>query len=747
MLWPEKTDEQARHLLAVAVYEIRKQLGEAVIVSRGDDLVLDPEAVATDLAAFRDAIEREDFQTAAETYAGPLLDGFHLGGSAPFDHWLEQERNAVARQYCRALEAMAEKREGDADLVGAVDAWRKLAAVDRYNSRVALRLLEALVAAGNRVGALQFARVHAALLGEEFDTEPSAEFQAAVEALQAAEEPDESVTQPAAAGQEVATVAAGAPREDSQPAVEVSAEEPATGNPTAGTEEPTTQAPVLSESGKDRGSRLLMRLAAGAVVVLALAVGVWAWLFAASSEVYIAVLPFEVTGLLGDEEREALMYGLTVETLEALSHVDGVLVPAQSAVFTLKGSSARNAVQSLGVDYLVGGTVRASRDSLRINVDLSNDRGFKEWSRQYERRRGDVFRTSEEIALAVLDEVRFWLRPPDRTAVIDHPDPVAAELFWKGRAAWLERTPGGFQRALRYYEQAVDRDPGYAEAHAAIADVYNLMGAYDYGMIPPDSAYPRARMAATRALSISPNLSDAHAALAMTTFAYDRDWAAADESFREALHLDPRNTQARHWYALFLATRGREAEAMEEIGRALALDSLSPIMHTSRARQHYFRRHYDLARTGYEKALAIDGSFFTALHGLGLVFVKQERFDDALQTYRWAVQRLGGAPPPITLALMGHAHGRAGRPDSARAALGQLEAYRGAGVYVPPEYEALVFVGLGDFDAATEDLRAAYHAGSSAAAYYQIEPILAPLGGHEPFEALCDSIGLPPADV
>jgi DNA-binding SARP family transcriptional activator len=189
LLWPDKDEDQARHLLSVAVYEIRKELGEDVLQSRGDDLVLDATLLGSDLDDLRLAVEEGNLDRATALYAGPFLDGFFLSGSTAFDQWVEQERDRVAHDICGAFEDLAERLEAGGDVLKAVDAWRRLAALDRYNSRIALRLVGALAAAGNRTGALQFARVHVALLQDEFQTEPAPEFMALVESIRSAPAP------------------------------------------------------------------------------------------------------------------------------------------------------------------------------------------------------------------------------------------------------------------------------------------------------------------------------------------------------------------------------------------------------------------------------------------------------------------------------------------------------------------------------------------------------------------------------
>lgn len=175
LLWPDSPTQPARHLLSESLSVLRRELGEDVFVCRGDDLVLNREVVACDLDAFEAAVDRGDLVEAVALYLGPFLDGFYVSEAPDFERWVEGERDRLGRAYAKALEALAEERERSEDLVAAADCWRRLAIHDPYSSRVALRLVQALAAAGEREAALRHAAVHAAFVREELGTEPAAE--------------------------------------------------------------------------------------------------------------------------------------------------------------------------------------------------------------------------------------------------------------------------------------------------------------------------------------------------------------------------------------------------------------------------------------------------------------------------------------------------------------------------------------------------------------------------------------------
>ncbi len=183
LLWPDASDDQARHLLSDSVYVIRQALGEDSIITSGDVVRLNSEAVATDVERFEAAIKNGELKEAVELYRGPFIDGFYVGDALELERWVEVERARLAGLYAKALEALAQQAEDTGEYPGAVGWWQRLAAHDPYDSRISLRLMQAFVGAGNPAGALEHARVHELLVREELGVEPAAELMQVVERL------------------------------------------------------------------------------------------------------------------------------------------------------------------------------------------------------------------------------------------------------------------------------------------------------------------------------------------------------------------------------------------------------------------------------------------------------------------------------------------------------------------------------------------------------------------------------------
>lgn len=182
-LWPESDPDRARHLLNQAIYQLRKALGEDAITSTGEELRLNEERVCADAVQFGRARALGDHATAVALYQGPFLDGFYLNEAVEFERWVERERSRLAGEFAKSLETLAEAAEADHDLRGAADWWRRRTDQDPFDSRVALRLMQALEADGNHAGALQHAMQHARLLREELEIAPAPEIAAFVDRL------------------------------------------------------------------------------------------------------------------------------------------------------------------------------------------------------------------------------------------------------------------------------------------------------------------------------------------------------------------------------------------------------------------------------------------------------------------------------------------------------------------------------------------------------------------------------------
>jgi DNA-binding SARP family transcriptional activator/TolB-like protein len=184
-LWPDSDEERARRLLSQAVYMLRRDLGSDDAIVGVRDLRLGTEFVSSDVGEFQDALDAKEYDRAADLYAGPFLDGFHLAGAAEFERWVDEERRALEHDSDIAFEKCATSAEARGDHATAVVWWRRMAAKDPINARVAIRLMRALAAAGDRHGAIRHAAIHQALEQEQLDLPADADVVRLAEELKA----------------------------------------------------------------------------------------------------------------------------------------------------------------------------------------------------------------------------------------------------------------------------------------------------------------------------------------------------------------------------------------------------------------------------------------------------------------------------------------------------------------------------------------------------------------------------------
>ncbi len=308
----------------------------------------------------------------------------------------------------------------------------------------------------------------------------------------------------------------------------------------------------------------------------------------------IAVLPF--VNLTPDRENEYFSDGMTEELSNALARVPGLRVAARTSAFAFKGKDldARDIAVHLGVNTLVEGSVRKIGSRIRLTAQLIDGAdGCHLWSETYERTLDDVFALQEELARAIVAVLPVSAHSVPESLV--HTPTLALDaytLYLRGRYATLKRTVEGFGLGVEYFEQALEKDPHYALAHAGLAECWALRGFGEFGDLDPNDAMPRARAAAMEALRCDPRSSQAHTWLGVVHFLFDWDWTKAEGEIRQALQLQPENVYAQVWYAILLAQLRRHGESLRWIHQAEALEPLSPVVRLSVGRCYYFARRY-----------------------------------------------------------------------------------------------------------------------------------------------------------
>jgi TolB-like protein/DNA-binding SARP family transcriptional activator/Flp pilus assembly protein TadD len=563
LFWPEQDTEHARNALNQAVYFIRGQLGSNTLLSNGDGLHLEWKDFWCDAAAFEEALDRGRPADAVALYRGDLLDGFHVADAPDFTEWLEAERARLAARYLTALETVAEEREADRDYGGAIREWRQLAARAPYSSRVSLRLMRALVAAGDRAGAVQHARVHETLLREELDIVPDAEVTAFVKQLQSA--PAQSLNR--------ASNEPGLPPSEltSGPAAEVEPKS-SPGRPIASNRRQRPRGAALV------GASLLAIFAVGGG---ALAVKKEAGIAANPLIRSLAVLPLE--NLSGDSTQQPFTDGLHDVLITELARYPELSVISRTSVLQYKGTKKRlsEIARELKVDGLVEGALVRDGGRVRITAQLVHGPSDRHvWAKRYERDLRDVLLLQSDLAEAIAREVNIAAKPlaPTRRKAAGPADSTPQELylrelFLRGRHAEVSLSWNGVQAAKAYYQRAVELDSTFAPGYAGLATIYGVLADYAFARVQP--ALDTASMMARRAAALDSSLPESRAELAVT-LADAGQFKAAEREFRRAIKLGPSNARAHYSYSILLVALGRGDEALREAKRAAELDPFGP---------------------------------------------------------------------------------------------------------------------------------------------------------------------------
>lgn len=587
--WPESDDEHARNTLNQHLYRLRGSLGSEAIPSHGTNRVgVDPAEVWCDAAEFHRALVNGNPQRALELYAGELLPGFHLSGTPELEKWLDHLRLDLERRALDAALRLARESEAAGDRTAAAGWYRKAHEISP-GSEVAARGLAA-------------ASTPAALAHPPDRTAP--------DAPPAAIAPGPGLS--------------GAP-----------------------------DAPARPDESRRHDRSLLP--SGTALVVTALAIGGW-WVTSSRErlpdpEPRLAILPFE--NLTGDSAADHLIALVHDQAIREAGEAGGLLVISRTSVLAHRDSVSAlpDIGRDLGADAIVEGTVRALGDSLRVHVRLLEAASEETlWTNQYAASRADSGYVTLRLPWLIANEVRrtlnseatLDLEPPRR------PAPGAVEAYVRGRQHLALGSPQGIDAAIEQFDRAVELDPQFAEAWAALGRAWETAGGW-FGHKTPVEAMPEAQNAYERALAIDSTLAEAFGGIATIEWRYRWRWADAERAFRRSIELNPNLAETRDHYGNFLRSMRRIEEGVVQLEKAVELDPLGPSW--AELRQHYQHLgRFDEARNAAARAKELHPEH------------PASRFIYAIQLWgdgdrRGAVDTLmavgGGALPAMMYAVMG----------------------------------------------------------------------------------------------
>ena len=386
----------------------------------------------------------------------------------------------------------------------------------------------------------------------------------------------------------------------------------------------------------------------------------------------IAVLPF--ADLSPDRDQEYFADGLTEELLNVLAQLPGLRVASRTSAFSFKGSAVAidSIARALRVAHVLEGSVRKEGERLRITAQLINAAdGYHLWSDTYDRDVGSVFAVQDEIAHAIVAALELRLGGGTKRAPLareETTDPEAHTLVLKAATRGRRDTHESLEEAVTLLEQAIARDPEYANAHALLARM-QLRQVYN-GFASADELIPRVRAAAARAQALDARSAEAEFALGQLARDYDQDFRAAEAHFRRAIELNPSLAVAHSNRGWLLMQLGRSAEGIAASERAVELDPLDPGLITNLASMYVYGGQLERAVEAYRTSLALEEHLIT-LGNLALSYAELGRDREAMD----AAGRAAALDPAheFVPGVLAYVHGQAGRRAEAERYIRELE--------------------------------------------------------------------------
>ena len=459
----------------------------------------------------------------------------------------------------------------------------------------------------------------------------------------------------------------------------------------------------------------------------------------------LAVLPFE--NLTGDPAQEYFSDGLTEEMIDQLGRLDpahlGVIGRNSVMRYKTNHEATTEIASELGVSYLLEGSVRRDSDKVRISAELIQvESQASIWSRQYDRELKDVLALQSEIAREIAGEIHLTLNDAGQTgatrAALQTPNSREAyDLYLRGLYFWNKRAPADIERAMGYFEQAVQKDPSSARAYAALANCYTLFSGY--AGVPPKDLLQKARDAAHHAVELDDSLAEAHVSLALVSQDCDWDWKNAEAEYRRAIQLNPNYATAHHWYAEYLALMSRFDESHVEIEHARQLDPLSLIIASDHAVILYYSRQFDAAIQQFRAVLDMEPAF-PRTGSLPFAYLQKGMNGQALAALNAAGEISGKGLWFWSSAA--YVNGRSGKMEEAHKDLRNL-IRASQERQVDPIVFVTGYLGLKENDQAITWLQKAHDVHSVSLTALKVEPIYDPLRSDPGFQELLHQMNFP----
>jgi len=389
----------------------------------------------------------------------------------------------------------------------------------------------------------------------------------------------------------------------------------------------------------------------------------------------LAVLP--LLNATGDPETEYLSDGISESIINLLSELPNLRVIPRTYAFRYKGREAdlKSVGRDLKVRTVLTGKLIQRGDRLVVQtelVDLVNDAQL--WGGHFNRKLEDIFDVQEELARQICEKLRLRLTPEDEKRLSKRPtrNSEAYQLLLRAQYHLSKPSRESLQRGLVYARQAIEADPGYAEAYAWMSAAYSWLGMFDF--VPPAEAFPKAKAAAEKALDIDDSLAEAHAVLGWVRLYNEWDWSGAEQTCKRAIELNPNCAWGHAIWSDWLLVMGRLEEAIAEERLAVELDPLSAGLNARLGSKLSLRGDYDRALEQLQKALEFDPNIVFTHMALALTYSRRGMYEKGLTTCQQMASLCGSSP--LSGALSSLILAIAGKTDEAQKILSELKGYR-----------------------------------------------------------------------
>jgi serine/threonine-protein kinase len=455
----------------------------------------------------------------------------------------------------------------------------------------------------------------------------------------------------------------------------------------------------------------------------------------------LAVLP--LVNETGEPQAEYLSDGISESIINILSQLPRLRVLPRATAFRYRGREVDplEAGRELNVRAIVTGRLFLYGELLVASVELIDVALESQiWGEQYRHKHEDIFTLQERISQEVSEKLRPRLSGEERRKLNKRgtQNAEAYHLYLRGRYYVNKRTTEWIEKGVAEFRKAIELDPAYALAYAGLADAYAFL-ASSTGERPPAEFYPKAEAAALRALALDDTLAEAHTSLGFYRLLYEWDFSGAEREFKRGIALNPNYANAHDGHSFYLKATGQHERAVAACRRAQKIDPLSTFAHVSLAWAFYFARDYEAAAAQNRKALEMDPRFSFANWNLGLARAGQGRLREAVEALEAAAEDSGGG---LTFkAHLGYVLGLAGERGRALSVVEELEEHA-RGRYVSAYYPAIIRLGLGETDAAHEQLERALEERAGFLAYLRVEPIFDALRDDARFQQIVGRVGV-----